>query len=705
MGEITIYKEENRNNLTWIFDSIKTIGKEASPSPMLTFWLMHLDFNLLIKKLKNVANTKGTPLTDNMESIIGKAKSTVIMQYSNKFEKDLKTCFRFQLDDIYQDISLHMEGIFFQHNEENHRLIPTFCWRKTLQNLKENDITVDRLYSDLLNLLEETNLLHSRIKEFANKFPTYCEFKNKALPLPSDIVRLYDKYASKKTKTNEENSKDLQNMCEELSKLQKSIESLYKILQTLILETNDDKFAVAISFCKNNLKDFTKWQEYAINRITLWRYALGGGFNYESILIFLFSKYNKESAGTILTTIVDKHQKLFLNMREILYNASSQTKELLEEFTGRVPTEITNEYYQLNIKFDKTKDNRLLLFKLKKLISLYHFYIGTTKQNEIQCINVALNTYNYILKETRLLSPSYLTMLDDLPSYVMNTFGLSQTDLANILGVGNHTITREKNNLKLLQNHQWFWNASTGFTYTYLLGETTIPDYGKLNSDDDIYGIGVMGQMTYAELFLQYVSDLSNYKRELEKNNSRKTKYVLKKEYIENLSGCIFQFMEEIKKYRIALDNLYNWKETLKKENSKRKKKISKEIKSISFFNKQTKLEALKKEKERLEKEIENAENFFEKTSSNFLRLLNYVREVLSISDYSKLNNDIESYYYKKQNLEKSIENERKAEDFDSAKLMTKKTQKEYDDFWLALKPIVEDQENALLNFQKALMN
>ena len=214
-----------------------------------------------------------------------------------------------------------------------------------------------------------------------------------------------------------------------------------------------------------------------------------------------------------------------------------------------------------------------------------------------------------------------------------------------------------------------------------------------------------MGQMAYAELFLQYVSDLSNYKRELEKNNSQKTKYVLKKEYIENLSGCIFQFMDEIKKSRIALDNLYNWKETLKKENSNKKEKISEEIKSLNSFNKQTKLEALKKEKERLEKEIENAENFFEKTSSNFLRLLNYVREVLSISDYSKLNSDIESYYYKKQNLEKSIENERKAEDFDSAKLATKEAQKEYDDFWLALKPILEDQENALLNFQKTLMN
>ena len=100
----------------------------------------------------------------------------------------------------------------------------------------------------------------------------------------------------------------------------------------------------------------------------------------------------------------------------------------------------------------------------------------------------------------------------------MNLFGLTQSDLAKILGIGNHNVTREKAKGTLIENHDWFWQAATGFTYTYVLGETTIPFYGKIISDSTRYTVLPVSVMAYAEMFLNYIDALTDYRKKIKAN-------------------------------------------------------------------------------------------------------------------------------------------------------------------------------------------
>ena len=77
-------------------------------------------------------------------------------------------------------------------------------------------------------------------------------------------------------------------------------------------------------------------------------------------------------------------------------------------------------------------------------------------------------------------------------------------------------MTREKAKGTLIED--WFWQAATGFTYTYVLGETTIPFYGKINSDSASYTVLPVSVMAYAEMFLNYIDALTDYRKKIKAN-------------------------------------------------------------------------------------------------------------------------------------------------------------------------------------------
>lgn len=274
--------------------------------------------------------------------------------------------------------------------------------------------------------------------------------------------------------------------------------------------------------------------------------------------------------------------------------------------------------------------------------------------------------------------PAYSPMLDDLPSYVLNTFGLNQSDLARILGVENYVITREKKSNALIQNHLWFWTAATNFTYTYMMGETTIPDYGKLDSNSKIYGIGVMGQMAYAELFLRYAEDLSNYRKNLLKNGKvEKTRYVLDREYIQKISDNIMQWMDSVQKSRELLDKLYAWHLSIKQDRETELSDINAKIKDKSLRT-DLKLPDLKERKIILQGELDMSEQIFNKAMKNFQNALEYRGKLLSVWNphiLEKFLSDIEEASI---TLKKAYDNRNKCMDFDIAE----KTYKQYMKLW-----------------------
>ena len=120
---------------------------------------------------------------------------------------------------------------------------------------------------------------------------------------------------------------------------------------------------------------------------------------------------------------------------------------------------------------------------------------------------------------------------------MMNFFGLNQSDLAKILGVGNYNITRELSKGTLVINHKVLFQAATDFSYTYILGETTIPYYGKNYSHETKYMFEVAVQMAYAEMFLNYIDALVEYREEIANTpHISKSKISSKNEYTLKMS-------------------------------------------------------------------------------------------------------------------------------------------------------------------------
>ena len=219
-------------------------------------------------------------------------------------------------------------------------------------------------------------------------------------------------------------------------------------------------------------------------------------------------------------------------------------------------------------------------------------------------------------------------------------------------------------NNTLVHNHQWFWTAATGSTNTYLLGETTIPDFGKKDLNDTIYGVCVMGQMAYAELFLNYISSLQKYQDELKHECNSRNKIMLDKDYIQTISGSLIRMSRELNKWRMLLDELNRWQNAVKTQNNNSISKMKNDLKNNG------KASAFEKEKARLEAEISAAKNIFEKTSHTFQDILKYREGLLMNFNHNGLQKFMSDFESTKTTLEKVKENKNQYEDLDKAECL-----------------------------------
>lgn len=496
------------------------------------FWFMHLDFEHFVN------NIRVTPTVQKNASVIREdivnVKSKILVHYSRQFEADFKTYQVNMLD--------KMNANFFTLNLEK-------------VNPIDNEL--------VLKILELVRAVKILFKEIAS------------LQMPKPISSLFELEQLQPSFIEDNLSSE---MCARLRIILARVTDLKNQLRLLTISHDEADFNAAIKFCDEHAVELGELGKQLKEVLTNLCYFLDHSFNLELILLFLFGKFERAESGEVLKLVVEKHEKFFLSLYNELNGFHSGVDVLLEIAVNTCPRAISEEYYQQLLGFSSSDKSRALLFKLKKLIRLYNFYCRARNISMPRCVYFLLRDYDEILIETRFMELSYEPMWDDLPKYVMNLFGLKHKDLAMMLGVSGYDISREKQKGTLTGNHQWFWQAATGFSDTYILGETTIPYYGKTSDYKSQYLFPAAIRMTYAEMFLDYIEDLMAYRENITNTSSiAKSKFSSKDEYTLKMSEQIQIMMKRIQEMRVFLNGLNK-----QRSNPKNVENLSSELLEVS---------------------------------------------------------------------------------------------------------------------------
>lgn len=517
-------KELHKDFNEVIFDKLNewknAVGEKFSVNLIDAFWLMHLDFEHFIKHLQPTPTDKkrnAIAFREDIDSI----KHKILEHYSRRFEDDFQNYPTNMLDKIdYEFRNLDLEKSTSIANE---------------------------LLSKTLELVKDVKSFFNEIKNFQNRYAQELQIQ-KPISSLTDIEKLQILL------TKDELSPEVR---KHLSLISTKTAGLKNQIRELTLNHDEAEFNAAIKFCDEHASELSEVGKPLKNYLTAIYYLLDHSFNVELILVFPFGRFDRTGAGEALKLVIERHEKFFLSLYNELKSFYPQIDVLLEIAINDYPRAIEEEYYQWLPKFSPPDEPRAILFKLKKLIHLYNFYCKAQKFSRSKCVEHVLFTYEKILIETRFTEFHYAPMWSNLPNYMMNFFGLNQSDLAKILGVGNYNITRELSKGTLVINHKVLFQAATDFSYTYILGETTIPYYGKNYSHETKYMFDIAVQMAYAEMFLNYIDALVGYQKEIE-NTSHilKSKLSSKNEYTLKMSEQIQIMVRRIQEMRVFLNDL-----------------------------------------------------------------------------------------------------------------------------------------------------
>lgn len=529
----------------------------SSWKPSEAFWFTRLNFEHFLKRVKYYDPTQNS---DELKLKINIIKNNIVRHYSKKFDDDFENFTLNMVAAIYRDINkFDITSIESLHLSDD---------------LKEKPPKSIELLENLTNVIKNVKNLKSDINNF-NK-----ELKYKELPIDEIVIENIN-YV--KNLINYRTFDGFNELKEPIKNISKSIISLQNSIKDLALNYEDDDFQKI----RELIKPYSNQKELE-NILASIEYAIDGSFNQELILIFTFSNLNYPPDSK-MKYIIKKHEQFFINIYEGLRKLDTLDTENINMLIHipHCPEEITNPYYYTDKKFEVEFKPDIL--QLKQLLALFKFYIGLSKEDLSLSIANTVRDYIQIMKETKITDVFYDPILDNLPLYLMNILGLTKKDLSFILGIDSSTLSRQlKNPKKLISDHLWFWKVATGFTSTYLNGNTTIPDYGKhFSKDDTKYEFCPIRFIGYAEFFLRNISQLKEYQESLKTGKIPAKKiYILSKEYLRKISCAAMELSERIGEHRIALDNLYEgYLLSLNKcgENSEESKKIHDFF--INYFN------------------------------------------------------------------------------------------------------------------------
>ena len=517
-------------------------GEEFSVNLIDAFWLMHLDFEHFIRHLRPTPTDKKRNAIAFREDI-NSIKHKILEHYSLRFEDDFQNYPTNMFDKIdYEFRNLDLEKSLSINNE---------------------------LLSKTFDFVNDVKSLFKEIRNFQNKY-------GHELQMRKPISSLFDIEKLQISLPKDELSPEIR---KHLSLISTKATGLKVQIRELTLNHDEAEFNSAIKFCDEHASELGELGKPLKNCLTAIYYLLDHSFNAELILVFLFGKFDRAGAGKALTLVIERHEKFFLSLYNELKSFYPQIDVLLEIAINDYPRAIEAEYYQWLHKFSPPDEPRAILFKLKKLIHLYKFYCKAQNISLSKCVKHVLFTYEKILIETRFTEFHYAPMWSDLPNYMMNFFGLNQSDLAKILGVGNHNITREMSKGTLVTNHKVLFQAATDFSYTYILGETTIPYYGKNYSHETKYMFGIAIQMAYAEMFLNYIDALVEYREEIANTpHMLKSKLSSKNEYTLKMSEQIQIMVRRIQEMRVFFNELDAQRTTCKNDISSKLLEVNEQL-------------------------------------------------------------------------------------------------------------------------------
>ena len=349
------------------------------------------------------------------------------------------------------------------------------------------------------------------------------------------------------------------------------------LIKELAFDLNDNSFQATIDICiKNNCPKLT-------DIFTCFEYLLDPAFNKEVLLIFLFTSYEKKADEKIdyLFCVKEKTEcffkYLYAQLKKIpdkAYLKPPDSVDTLLEFNAlKFDNDIDNDYIYISERFD-FHDDRRYFFKLKKLLSLFSFYVGVANLTLPHTIKKALRDFRYILKESKLLAPESNFWFKDISRLLLDNLQITNRELADLLDINETTVHRQRKDDTLIKKNFPFWKNATGFSDTFLRGETTIPDYGKHdpNSDNQKYLFSPSAINAFGEIFLELIVQSTAYQYDIKKGKifARRKNFLTDDPFINELSKVSLQLADEIKKQRLKVmknnNQLKNYNNFLKRE-------------------------------------------------------------------------------------------------------------------------------------------
>ena len=548
------------------------------------FWIMRLNVSSLLNIVEHHKKNKDT------EDKILEIKSNIVEKYSEIFERDYLN-FKKEIVNAFYEVNFVGEVVIKKDSDPESE-------RKMLENIS-NDCPIISLFLKILKQIKIMKECLDKVclyaKEQKINLDSICDFR-KLKPVDK-ITTLHDCVGENYSKRNFPELFDKPDVFQSFKtlilKLNNNLSTAFDYITQIVNFSNQD-------FKKLLTESFIKDYPISYSHLIKFQYMLSPAFNYELILIFIWTDFKEHYPSTLLK-VIEKYETFFEDIYKDLNNIHYPDKVN--------PISLVNDLFNIRNSYE-FHDVRFILFKLKKIIKLRHVLQEFKILHKSDVVDKTLSLFDFILTETTFQNPPCDMMLKNLPSFLMKELFLTASDLAKIWDVDKSTISKQIKNGTIVKKNLWFWKAALDHTLTYFYGETTIPTYGKVEESSNVYHIQIAMRCSFAELFLKNIDALKAYSKNLKGPKNSTKKIVLSYEYLNQISNKTIALADKIKKSREKLDCLY---ENL--VNAEQKYRIEKEFETSEN-------QAPNQEQYEHESNLENAQKNFDTYLDSVLKKL-----------------------------------------------------------------------------------
>lgn len=498
-----------------------------------TFWILHGEYK----------NIKG------LNSVIDTLTCKAIHNYENVFKENSEAFIDEICDEIFGE-NLNKYCIEADSYPNNCKIVPLLAEViKSIKQWKEEykKCTQYKYAFFKSDTSWDINSIDYKTRFKFSLFPQVYELiKFKRFPIEQRAREAIKAYAKAENWEDKRVQKEIADIENNTTKIKKQSQSLYNKRQLIrdnvmnIFKFDDDSFLNDRKIIDNN----HPWIEKILILI---EYAIGSSFHYELLIIYLFISKDKSSAEW--TKLISNKQEKFISiLYSILIHKKKGLRNLFNSCFARSISEINNKF----LFYKKPEyDTPLTFFNLSKVFILYQNIItpavlDINHQNQNYHIYQTrvgnlVRDYIELFEESTMIYPCCNTLLSIPPIKLLDEFGLSIEDAAEIMGVNKSTLYR---NIKLgtisKSKYLWFWLAISGCTHDFLNGLTSIPYYGHNSQNNNDKSIMMNPIMSFgiAENMIKNVNSISDYIERLGKNNDLKHTILSKDFQIELTAIC-----------------------------------------------------------------------------------------------------------------------------------------------------------------------